>query len=539
MLQKLFYPKKVEKKDDIRVNSKVSSHKSYITNQMTDKKSISRANTILTMRGIKKTFGGVHALNGVNLEVTKGEVHALIGENGAGKSTLMKIVSGALKADEGEMILDDTPYSPQNPMDARMSGISMVYQELNLAEHLTIEENLTLGIEKTKWGFIQRETNISRINDVLKTLKHPDLRPQTKIMNLSPAARQLVEIARGLITDNMVFVLDEPTSSLSHADMEQLFEVIRTLKKRGVSIIYISHFLEEVKQVADRFTVLRDGKTVGTGEVRETPIEKIIELMVGRPLTEMFPRIPHDIGDEVFRIREIKGKKLPLSVSVSVKRGEILGIAGLVGAGRTETFRVIYGLDDLDSGEITIGMYMDISGNIKPHRMINHGIAFLSEDRKTEGLAADRSIAENITLSSLPKLSTWSMVHDRTIERVTSGWVNRLSIKIDRITDRIDSLSGGNQQKVALARLLQEDADIYLLDEPTRGVDVGSKVEIFRLIGELASQGKAIIIVSSYFPELLGVCDTIAVMHRGVLGPKRPASEWDEYSIMNEAISGV
>ncbi|MFC1561000.1 sugar ABC transporter ATP-binding protein [Candidatus Latescibacterota bacterium] len=506
---------------------------------MTDKKSIAHANTIITMCGIKKAFGGVHALKGVNLEVVKGEVHALIGENGAGKSTLMKILSGALKADEGEMILNDNPYSPQNPMDARMSGISMVYQELNLAEHLTIEENLTLGIENTKWGFIQRETNISRINDVLRTLKHPDLRPQTKIQNLSPAARQLVEIARGLITDNMVFVLDEPTSSLSHTDMEQLFEVIRTLKKSGVSIIYISHFLEEVKQVADRFTVLRDGKTVGTGEVRETPIEKIIELMVGRTLTEMFPRIPHDIGDEVFRIREIKGKKLPFSVSVSVKRGEILGIAGLVGAGRTETFRVLYGLDELDFGEITIGMHMDISGNIRPYRMINHGIAFLSEDRKTEGLAVNRSIAENITLSSLPRLSTWSIVHDKTIERITSEWVNRLSIKIDRVTDRIDSLSGGNQQKVALARLLQEDADIYLLDEPTRGVDVGSKVEIFRLIGELASQGKAIIIVSSYFPELLGVCDTIAVMHRGILGQKKPSSEWDEYSIMNEATSGV
>lgn len=506
---------------------------------MANKKSILKANNILTMRGIKKAFGGVHALNGVNMEVSRGEVHALIGENGAGKSTLMKILSGALQADTGEMILDGTHYKPKNPLDARMSGISMVYQELNLAEHLTIEENLMLGIEKTKWGFIRREEYRSIIEETLKTLKHSDLIPQVKVHDLSLASRQLVEIARGLITENMVFVLDEPTSSLSQVDTEHLFEVIKTLKKRGVSIIYISHFLEEIKIVADRFTVLRDGETAGTGEIDKTSIDNIIELMVGRPLTEMFPRIPHEIGDEIFRLKDLKGVKLPLSVSVSIKRGEILGIAGLVGAGRTETLRVTYGLDDMDSGEITIGFHTGIKGNIKPHRMIKHGIAFLSEDRKTEGLAVNRSIAENITFSSLPKLSKWGMVNDKTINRVSNEWVDRLSIKISQVSDRIDSLSGGNQQKVALARLLQEDADIYLLDEPTRGVDVGSKVEIFRLIGELASQGKAIIIVSSYLPELLGVCDTIAVMHRGVLGPKRAVSEWDEYSIMNEATSGT
>jgi len=494
---------------------------------------------ILAMHGIKKAFGGVKALNGVDLEVSRGEVHALIGENGAGKSTLMKILSGALRSDSGEMFLNGISYKPGNPLDARMSGVSMVYQELNLAGHLTIEENLMLGIEKTKWGFIRHEGYKSIIEETLKMLKHPDLIPHAKVQDLSSASRQLVEIARGLITENMVFVLDEPTSSLSQIDTEHLFEVIKTLKKRGVSIIYISHFLEEVKIVADRFTVLRDGETVGTGNVDETPIDKVIELMVGRPLTEMFPRIPHEVGDEILRLKDLKGMKLPLSVSVSVKRGEIIGIAGLVGAGRTETLRVAYGLDDINSGEIIIGFHTSISGNIKPYRMINYGIAFLPEDRKNEGLALNRSIAENITFSTLQKLSKWGMVHDKTINRLSNKWVGRLSIKISQVSDRIDSLSGGNQQKVALARLLQEDANIYLLDEPTRGVDVGSKVEIFRIIGELASQGKAIIIVSSYLPELLGICDTIAVMHRGVLGQKRSVSEWDEYSIMNEAISGT
>ncbi len=495
--------------------------------------------TILTMSGIKKAFGGVHALNGVNLDVYRGEVHALIGENGAGKSTLMKVLSGAYHADGGEMVLNGVSYKPGNPMVARHSGISMVYQELNLAEHLTIEENIMLGIEKKTWGFIRRGEFIERIDKVLNILEHPDLKPQSKVKDLSPAVRQLVEIARGLITENTVFVLDEPTSSLSLVDTEHLFGVIRNLKKRGVSIIYISHFLEEIKQVADRFTVLRDGETVGTGNVAETPIEKIIELMVGRPLAEMFPRIPHDIGGDYFSVENIKGTVMPLSFSVSVGKGEILGIAGLVGAGRTESLRVIYGLEDIESGEITIGSGDGITGNISPPRMIKKGIAFLSEDRKTEGLALDRSIAENITFSCLSRLSKWGMINNKTINRISDKWIDRLSIKIGKITDRIDSLSGGNQQKVAIARLLQDEADIFLLDEPTRGVDVGSKVEIFRLIGELATSGKCIIIVSSYLPELLGVCDTIAVMHRGVLGPKKPVSEWDEYSIMNEATSGV
>ncbi len=488
--------------------------------------------TILTMHGIDKSFGGVHALNGVNLEVYMGEIHALIGENGAGKSTLMKVLSGAYYADRGEMTLKGVSYRPKNPMDARMSGISMVYQELNLAEHLTIEENMMLGIEKKKWGFICRDVFSSRIDEVLKTLKHPDLKPQTKVRDLSPAARQLVEIARGLITDIMVFVLDEPTSSLSHVDSEHLLKVIRTLKKRGVSIIYISHFLEEVKQVADRFTVLRDGKTVGTGNVRKTPIKNIIELMVGRPLTVMFPRISHEIGGEYFNVQEIKGEKLPLSFSVTVGMGEILGIFGLVGAGRTETLRVLYGLEDLESGTITIGIHTDITGKIRPPRMIKHGIAFLSEDRKTEGLALDRSIAENITFSSLPRLSKWGLVHDRTINRISDKWIDRLSIKIGRLTDRVDSLSGGNQQKLALARLLQEDADIFLLDEPTRGVDVGSKVEIHEIMRRLARDGAGVIMISSELSEILKMSDRILVMREGRIAGELSRAEATQERIM-------
>jgi len=498
-----------------------------------------RGNVILSMRGISKAFGGVHALKGVDLEVAEGEVHALIGENGAGKSTLMKVLSGALRADRGEMLLRGERYEPRDPLHARRFGISMVYQELNLALHLTVEQNLMLGVEDARLGFIRRSAYSRRIAEALDTLGHPDLTPGARVGDLSPAARQLVEIARGLITDTRVFVLDEPTSSLSRVDTEHLFEVIRALRDRKVSIIYISHFLEEVKRVADRFTVLRDGETAGRGDVRSTPTERIIELMVGRPLTEMFPRVPHGIGEPVFEVSGVAGEKLPRSVTFKVRSGEIFGIAGLVGAGRSETLRAVYGLRAGTAGVVRIARYSAPIRKPRPHRMIGMGVSFLSEDRKNEGIALKRSVAENITLSHLGRLARWGLVSDRTVIGVSGGWIDRLSIKVGAATDKVSSLSGGNQQKVAIARLLEEDAEIFLLDEPTRGIDVGSKVEIFRLIGDLAARGKAVVIVSSYLPELLGVCDTIAVMHRGVLGGKRPVSEWDEFAIMNEATSGA
>ncbi len=496
------------------------------------------SDTILAMQGIAKSFGGVRALRGVDLAVRRAEVHALIGENGAGKSTLMKVLSGAIRADQGSMTLEGNPFQPRDPLDARRSGIAMVYQELTLAPHLTVEENLMLGIERSRFGFIRRDVFRERIATALDILRHPDLTPRTRVMDLSPGGRQLVEIARGLITDTRVFVLDEPTSSLSRFDTEHLFEVIADLRRRGVSVIYISHFLEEVKSVADRFTVLRDGETVGTGEVAGTPVSRIIELMVGRSLTEMFPRVPHDIGDELFTVEELRGGTLPTNAGFTLRAGEILGIGGLVGAGRTETMRAIYGLEERTGGRIRVAG-VDIPTGSGPHEMIRRGVSLLSEDRKSEGLALGRSIAENITLSGLPALASWGFVGDDTIRRVSEQWAERLGLRYGHITDRADSLSGGNQQKIAIARLLEEDAKVCLFDEPTRGVDVGSKVEIFRLIGELAARGRGVVIVSSYIPELLGVCDTIAVMHRGVLGPKRPVGEWNEYDIMNEATSGV
>jgi len=330
--------------------------------------------SILTMTGITKSFGGVHALRGVDLDVRRGEVHALIGENGAGKSTLMKVLSGALQADRGEMVLDGAPYHPRDPLHARTSGISMVYQDLNLAPHLTVEENLILGIERTRFGFIRRDVYRRRIAEALDTLRHPDISPSARVMILSPGARQLVEIARGLVTDTRVFVLDEPTSSLSRFDTEHLFEIISGLRDNGVSVIYISHFLEEVTHVADRFTVLRDGETVGTGIVADTPVERIIALMVGRSLTEMFPRVPHDIGDEVYAVDGIRGAALPKDASFTVRAGEIMGIAGLVGAGRTETLRTLYGLDERMGGRVRLVGIGELTGRIIPHDMVRRGV---------------------------------------------------------------------------------------------------------------------------------------------------------------------
>jgi ribose transport system ATP-binding protein len=496
------------------------------------------SDVMLSMKDITKSFGGVRALTSVTFEIRHGEIHALVGENGAGKSTLMKILSGAIRPDKGSIMFMGKSYVPKDPLHARHLGISMVYQELNLALHLTIEENLMLGIEKTYCGFISKRDYRKRIDKALTLLNHQELNPTTKVMDLSQAARQIVEIARGLITNTTVFVLDEPTSSLSRVDANYLFDTMRSLRASGVSIIYISHFLEEITSVADRFTVLRDGETVGNGIVEETPISTIIELMVGRMLTDMFPRIPHTIGEEVFHVSGLKGQKLPVDVSFSVRRGEIFGIAGLVGAGRSETLRIIFGLGMKKGGKITITSCAKFPKETTPYSMIHHGISYLSKDRKNEGLALTRSIAENMTFSTLSRLSRWGIIGSRTINQISEKWSQRLSIKLGTVNDKVSSLSGGNQQKVALARLLEENADIYLFDEPTRGVDVGSKVQIFSLIGELASFGKTVIIVSSYIPELIGVCDTIAVMHRGKLSKKKPVSAWDEYKIMNDATSG-
>jgi ribose transport system ATP-binding protein len=345
-----------------------------------------------------------------------------------------------------------------------------------------------------------------------------------------------VEIARAIVSEARVIVLDEPTSSLTLKDSERLFEVLRRLQQRGVSLIYISHFLEEVQRIAQRYTVLREGLTVASGDVASTPFSRIIELMVGRSLGELFPKVPHQRGEPILWLKGLCGERLPRGVDLMLHRGEILGIGGLVGAGRTEMLRAIYGLDTVASGRVRIAGFE--GGYRTPAARLRQGVGFLSEDRKEEGLALTRPIADNVTLPRFDPISRFGWVIPSLQRRAVEKWIGRMRIKCRTQAQPVGDLSGGNQQKVALARLLYQGADVLLLDEPTRGIDIGSKVEVYRLMGELAAEGKAILFVSSYTPELLGVADRIAVMSRGKLSEARDASEWTEKGILELATGG-
>ena len=483
------------------------------------------------MAGVRKAFGATHALDGVDFTVRPGEVHALIGENGAGKSTLMKVLSGVHRADAGEMQLDGQPYRPADPLDARRQGVAMIYQELALAPHLSVSANVLLGIEPAPHGLLDHAQARHRTQQALEDLGQAGIDPDVTAGSLSVGAQQLVEVARALVTDARIIVFDEPTSSLTRPSVERLFHVIRRLCRRGVSVVYISHFLEEVEDVADSFTVLRDGKSAGAGKVGRVPTAEIIHWMVGRELNEMFPRVPHEPGDPLL---ELSGVSAPAveSASMQLRRGEIFGIAGLIGAGRTELLRAIFGLAPVRSGEVRIAEY---SGPASPAERLSRGVGLLSEDRKDEGLALSLAVEDNIVLSDLNAYSRGGWLSRAALHRSAVKWIKKIRIKTSSATAPVHSLSGGNQQKVQLARLLHHDCDVLLLDEPTRGIDVASKVQIYEWIGRLAAQGKAVLFVSSYIPELLGVCDTLAVMHRGRLGPAQPIDRWTEHSIMTAA----
>lgn len=491
----------------------------------------------LKMRGVSKRFGATRALAGVNLEVLPGEILALVGENGAGKSTLMKVLSGAHAPDEGEMWLDGERYRPRNPLDARRRGIAMIYQELSLAPHLSVMENILLGIEPTHGPLVRWPEMRRRAMAALEEIGLQSVRPETPVRRLSIAEQQMVEIARAVALESRVLVLDEPTSSLTRSDIERLFALIRRLRDRGIAVIYISHFLEEVQEISDRFAVLRDGESVGGGVTSGTPADRIIALMVGREVDDLYPRSARaDDGAVALEISELAGVKKPASASVALRRGRVLGIAGLVGAGRTEFMRAIFGLDRVQRGEIRIGTFTGAAG---PRHRWAQGVGMVSEDRKQEGLALGLSIADNITLARLGGLGPWRFVLPSRQRAAARPWVERIPIKCAAESQRVSALSGGNQQKVALARLLHADVDVLLLDEPTRGIDVGSKAQIYRLIDDLAvgdaaagRPPKAIMMISSYLPELLGVCDDIAVMTRGRLGPARLVADWDEHQLM-------
>ena len=493
----------------------------------------------LQMQGICKRFGATIALEDVGIKVAPGEVLALVGENGAGKSTLMKVLSGAIKADSGRMQLDDKPYQPDNPLEARRAGIAMIYQELSLAPHLSVAENIMLGMEPATLGVVNWRQVRRRAIDAITKFDNPQLGPDVRVSTLSAGSRQLVEIARALAIGCRVLVLDEPTSSLTQHDVRRLFELIGRLKEQGKAIVYISHFIEEVKQVADRVTVLRDGKVIGTSDVATISTDQIIAQMVGRQVAELYPRSKRQPGEVILDIEDLAGFDKPSSASLQLHRGEILGIAGLVGAGRTELLRSLFGLDPVRKGRIRLGVY---TGPASPVKRWMQGAGILSEDRKEEGLALSLTIADNVTLSRLTGFGPFGTVLPSRQDRATQRWIKQLGIRCRGPRQAVSSLSGGNQQRVALARLLQHDVDVLFLDEPTRGIDVAAKAMIYKLIDELATgsptegrKPKAILMVSSYLPELMGVCDRVAVMCRGKLGPIHKIEEIDEHKLMLEA----
>jgi ribose transport system ATP-binding protein len=488
------------------------------------------------MRDVSKSFGATRALEGVSLHVDAGEVRALIGENGAGKSTLVKILSGAHRPDSGSMTLGGTSYLPRGPRDARARGVAMIYQELALAPHLSVEANVMLGQECVRAGLIRRGEHRRVVRGALALLEHPDIQPEARLGDLGVGAQQLVEVARALVSNARVIVFDEPTSTLAERDALRLFEIIDRLRRRGLAIIYISHFLEEVRQVAQTYTVLRDGRAVATGEIGGTPLGKIIRHMVGRDLGELFPRVPHEPGEPILELADLCIRHTSRPARMVLRRGEIVGVAGLVGAGRTSLLRAIFALEPVASGAVRVRQFT--GGHPSPRRRIAEGVGFLSEDRKTEGLALGRSIEDNVTLSSLRRHARWGWLRLKARRAAVARWISRLKITAKGPGQDVGGLSGGNQQKVALARLLHQEADILLLDEPTRGIDVGSKAEIYRLIGEQAAAGKAILVVSSYLPELFGICDRIAVMSRGLLSEARPVKQWTEHEVMDVATRG-
>ncbi|MDR0584935.1 MAG: sugar ABC transporter ATP-binding protein [Treponema sp.] len=474
------------------------------------------ADCILQMRDITKVFGGiVRALENVSIEVRRGEVHALVGENGAGKSTLMKILSGAYKQDSGDIIIDGQEAVFHNTRDATHGGIGIVFQELNLVPTLTAVENAFLGrLEINKFGKIEWKKLRDKFLQFMRSIDF-EINPDIPVSELSIADKQMVEIAKALLLKSKILIMDEPTATLTSEEIKKLFVIIRDLKKSGVTIIYISHKLEEVFQICDRVTVLRDGHYISTQEVSQTNKAKLIEQMVGRSVDVEFPPRASCAGNTVLEIDGLFTPGFLRDISFTLRRGEILGIAGLVGSGRTEIARAVFGADKIEKGSFKInGNTVRIASTMDAKRL---SIGLLPEDRKDEGLAVDYSIAKNITVTNLKKISNGFWLNRKKESSESEKLVKQLSIKTPSINQKLSSLSGGNQQKVVLAKWLFNEADILILDEPTRGIDVGAKYEIYLLMNELVKQGKAIIMISSELPEIFALSDRIVVMYEGQL----------------------
>ena len=497
------------------------------------------ATPFLELRGIVKRFPGVVALNGVGFDVRPGEVHALLGENGAGKSTLIKVISGVYQPDAGEVHVLGSPVRVRNPHDAQALGISTIYQEFTLAPDMTVAENIFLGREPLRLralSIVDRTALIRQTRDVLASL---DLQidPEAVVRHLGVAQQQMVEIAKALSLDARLIIMDEPTATLTAHEIERLFESIARLKQRGVAIVYVSHRLDEVKAICDRATILRDGTYVATVPVASTAIDEMIRLMVGRDLKELFPKIAAEPREEVLRVEQLTRQGVLHDVSFSVRRGEIVGIAGLVGSRRTETARAIFGADPIDSGRILLhGKPVEVR---TPADAIEHRIALVPEDRKRQGIFATLSVWENIVLSALKQFSRNGILDVGRERQRAREFIASLRIATSDVDKRVLELSGGNQQKVVIAKWLNTNAEVFLFDEPTRGIDVGGKIEVYRLMGELVSRGAAIVMISSELPEILGLSDRILVMREGRICGEFERADATEEIILNCALRGA
>lgn len=498
---------------------------------------------LLQMTGIVKRFPGVLALGGVDLDVRAGEVHCLLGQNGAGKSTLIKTLSAAYQPDEGDIRWQGEPVTLSSPVAAMKLGISTIYQELDLVPDLTVTDNIFLGHELSRGGFTRRSAASARARELLARLGHSEIRADREVRDLSPAAQQVVSMARALSHDTRLLVLDEPSAVLDQAEVRNLFRVIRDLTADGVAIVYISHRLEEIREIGDRITVLKDGRTVATGlTVKQTPTSELIRLMTGRSIEYVFPERPsaeqaaEQLGDPVLEVHGLALAGKFSGVDLTVHAGEIVGLAGLVGAGRSEIVETLYGARRASSGTVSVGGKRLRKGSVTA--AVAAGVGLCPEERKSQGLLLDQAVYRNITVSALGRFSRAGFLdssaeRDRAEELATS-----LDVRPTGVERAVRTLSGGNQQKVVLARWLLRDCKVLLLDEPTRGVDVGARTEIYTLIRQLASRGVAVVVVSSEVEEVLGLADRVLVVREGEVVHEGPATDINESRVLDLVMEG-
>ena len=493
--------------------------------------------TYLHMQDISKAFPGVQALNSVDFSVDHGEIHALVGENGAGKSTLMKILTGALTSDSGRISLDDKEVQINNPGESQALGISMIHQELSLIPHLTVGQNIFLGREpRARVGAFIDWPQLYQQAQVLLDRLNVNVDSRASVQDLSIAQRQMVEVAKALSFNANLIAMDEPTSSLTDRETEILFQVMDSFKEQGITIIFISHRLEEVFEIADRITVLRDGETIGTAPVAETDVDQVVRMMVGREVGELYPKDDIEQLGVVLEASNLEDGRELRPANVTLKRGEILGIAGLAGAGRTALAETLFGVRSAVKGQIKIeGKPVRIQ---HPGQAIRLGLGFVPEDRKLQGLFMNMAVRENVVISALPEVSRFSFVNFSQAEKLAREYIEKLKIRTPSVKQLVRNLSGGNQQKVIIARWLTLNPRILILDEPTRGIDIGTKAEIHALMNQLAKQGVALMMVSSDLPEVLGVSDRILVMRAGRIVAEFTRQEATQDNIMHAATAG-